>query len=34
MLPPMEFFLFAVAGSCLFAVGAFVFAALHSDEDH
>ncbi len=33
-LRPMEFFLFAVVGSSLFAIGAFVFAALHGDEDH
>jgi len=30
----MTYFAFAVLGSCMFAIGAMIFAALHQDHDH
>ena len=32
-LGPMEFLAFAIGGTCLFAIGAMVFAAISRDED-
>jgi hypothetical protein len=34
MLPAMEFFAFAVAGSCFFAIGAMIFSAITREKDH
>jgi hypothetical protein len=30
----MEFLVFAVFGTCLLALGAMIFSALHGDDDH